>query len=356
VFCLASHVTQFFCPFIEKNKKLNIMLIDFIIPSFNEEKYISGCISSITKSCRFAGLSDHEYRLVLVDGGSTDSTIEIVRQKNAKNISIIHNERRFLAAAWNIGLDNSEAKYVLAMNAHAELSENYVTQCLEYFKTNGRDKICAVGGALENSSLSNDPSYLAVAKIMGSRFGVGNSAFRTEKSLAAAKYVDTLHCPMFLRKVIGSRRFDERLVRSQDYKFNQELIRDGYRLVLLPKIRARYYVGRKLSQLPTYALQNGYWVTFPIKYGLNPSVRHLIPLAFVCYIVSSLFLMFFNFFFFVPLIIYFLLNVVNSLLLIDKLKELPFLMASFFTYHFFYGLGSFVGLIDMIKIRREARL
>ena len=143
----------------------------------------------------------------------------------------------------------------------------------------------AVGGALTNASLSTEYKYTSVAKIMGSVFGVGNSKFRTSLNLQMPQEVDTLHCPIFEKQKLGGQRFDEKLIRSQDFKFNHELTQSGKKLMLLPDVFVNYFNGRSLHQLPKYAFKNGYWVTYPLKFDLVPSWRHVVPMLFSLYII-----------------------------------------------------------------------
>ena len=81
------------------------MILDVIIPSFNEEKYIVSCIESVNLSCKCAGLKQEEFNIFLVDGGSCDSTVELAEGLALENLQIFKNEKKILASAWNIGLE-----------------------------------------------------------------------------------------------------------------------------------------------------------------------------------------------------------------------------------------------------------
>lgn len=332
------------------------MILDVIIPSFNEEKYIVSCIDSVNLSCKCAGLKPKEFNIFLIDGGSSDSTIELAEGLALENLYTFKNEKQILASAWNIGLEKSKSKFVLAMNAHATLEENYVSKCLGFFE-NCKDKsVVAVGGALTNASLSTEYKYTSVAKIMGSVFGVGNSKFRTSLNLQMPQEVDTLHCPIFEKQKLGGQRFDEKLIRSQDFKFNHELTQSGKKLMLLPDVFVNYFNGRSLHQLPKYAFKNGYWVTYPLKFDLVPSWRHVVPMLFSLYIILLPILSYIDWKSSLIIVLYFLLNTVFSVLLSSSFAEIIFIQISFLFYHFFYGLGSLVGLADLLNNRVHSRV
>lgn len=66
--------------------------IAIIIPTLNEEKFISRCINSILKQ----SFDFEKMDVMVVDGGSTDKTVEIVKsyQKLYKNIRLLENKKK----------------------------------------------------------------------------------------------------------------------------------------------------------------------------------------------------------------------------------------------------------------------
>ena len=75
------------------------MILDVIIPSFNEEKYIVSCIESVKLSCKRAGLKPKEFNIFLIDGGSCDSTIELAEGLALENLYTFKNEKQILKRA-----------------------------------------------------------------------------------------------------------------------------------------------------------------------------------------------------------------------------------------------------------------
>jgi glycosyltransferase involved in cell wall biosynthesis len=59
--------------------------ISIIIPIYNEEKYIAKCLDSIIES----EYDKNEMEVLLIDGGSTDKTIEIIKEYQ-KNILFLN--------------------------------------------------------------------------------------------------------------------------------------------------------------------------------------------------------------------------------------------------------------------------
>ena len=76
------------------------MSLSIIIPTYNEEESISDLLKHLK-----AGISsDSEFEIIVVDGGSTDKTVEIVKSLGFK---CIKSERKGRAAQMNVGAEHS---------------------------------------------------------------------------------------------------------------------------------------------------------------------------------------------------------------------------------------------------------
>ncbi|MEJ2118305.1 MAG: glycosyltransferase, partial [Alphaproteobacteria bacterium] len=99
------------------DKKLDFVSI--VMPSLNEEHYIRDAITSILP-CD----GEIDYEILIVDGGSTDSTCEIVQQLAKENprIKLLHNPRRIQSAAMNLAAEAAapQSRYLLRADCHAE--------------------------------------------------------------------------------------------------------------------------------------------------------------------------------------------------------------------------------------------
>ena len=85
------------------------MKASIIIPILNEANYIDNCLLSIIEnnSC----FNDSE--VLLIDGGSSDGTIEIINKYivKYKNIHLFSNKKKITPAALNIGIQQSKGEY-----------------------------------------------------------------------------------------------------------------------------------------------------------------------------------------------------------------------------------------------------
>jgi glycosyltransferase involved in cell wall biosynthesis len=96
-------------------------VIAFVIPAHNEEKLLARTLESIHQSALALG---ERYEIIVVDDASTDRTVEISRERQARVVSI---NRRQIAAARNAGaraaLQNERVRLLVFVDADTSLNE-----------------------------------------------------------------------------------------------------------------------------------------------------------------------------------------------------------------------------------------
>lgn len=88
-------------------------LVDVLLPTFNSERTLASAVQSILRQ------SFQDFRLIVVDDGSTDSTPEILRNLAAADprIVVITTENRGIVEALNTGLEHCRADLVARQDA-----------------------------------------------------------------------------------------------------------------------------------------------------------------------------------------------------------------------------------------------
>src|ERR1017187_3969399 len=88
-----------------------------LMPVLNEERHIEGSVAAMCRQ-RFRG----ELEFLIVDGGSTDRTLEIVRglAREDTRIRLLANPRRVTSSGLNVALGSARGRWVARMDAHAE--------------------------------------------------------------------------------------------------------------------------------------------------------------------------------------------------------------------------------------------
>lgn len=115
------------------------MKISVIIAIYNIELYIDKCISSIVcQNCA-------EFELLLVNDGSTDSSLQKLHQWKAKDnrIKIINKENGGLSSARNAGLKYATGDYILYVDGDDWLADNAIEIITKYLNAHGEvDMLC----------------------------------------------------------------------------------------------------------------------------------------------------------------------------------------------------------------------
>lgn len=84
---------------------------------------------------------------VVVDNGSRDETVAFVRERYPA-VRVIESENRGLGAGWNIGIEATESRWVLLLNADAWLSEGALDRLVDF--GDSRPRAAVVGPRLRN--------------------------------------------------------------------------------------------------------------------------------------------------------------------------------------------------------------
>lgn len=331
-----------------------------VIPTLNEEKFIACCLDSvIAQSYPF-----NDMDVMVVDGGSKDRTKDIVEEYKRKyqNIRFLNNPGRIQSIAFNIGVQSSDAPYIVRLDAHATYNHRYIEKCIEKFSANAEVLGCApefvgnVGGVWnirpQHSGLIAESSAI----LNQSRFGIGGAAFRVG---APAGFVDTVPFGCFPRKVlekVGGMRED--LPRGEDNEFNSRIRKAGYKIYLDPKIVCSYFSRDTLRTNMKQMYANGESIGHLFYVDKDSvGIRHLIPLLFVGSILCGVALAFVWLPFFYALLAelcwYFTCDLLASILAAKEhgWKYLLPLFVMFFCVHISYGWGTIVGLFTGRKLK-----
>ena len=92
-----------------------MLRLSIIIPVYNVEKYLDQCVSSLFRQ----GLDENEFEVLLIDDGSTDSSLEISHRwlKIHNNIHVYHQKNQGQAVARNWGIENAKGEYLMFVDS-----------------------------------------------------------------------------------------------------------------------------------------------------------------------------------------------------------------------------------------------
>lgn len=325
--------------------------VAIIIPTLNEERFISRCLNSIIKQTYEFEKMD----VMIIDGGSNDKTKDIVAeyQKSHQNIRFIENKKKIQSVAFNIGFKKSTAPYIIRLDAHAEYDSKYISLCIENLKQD--EKRGNVGGRCNILPFNQSIWAQTNAILNHSRFGIGGAAFRVSNE---AHNTDSVPFGAFPRKIIekiGGMRED--LPRGEDNEYNSRIRKAGYKIFFDPNIISSYFARPTLGASCKQMYANGNSIGYLYYIDREAiGIRHLVPLLFV---VSGLFSIIisvlwspFCYVFCGGLALYIIADAIASIMgAKDNVKCTLPLFILFFCVHVSYGMGTIAGLIKGLKTK-----
>jgi glycosyltransferase involved in cell wall biosynthesis len=259
--------------------------VSIIVPCRKERRYVADCLESIRQN-DFAADS---LEVLVVDGASDDGTREIIESyaRQWPSVRCLDNPAGTAPAALNIGIRVARGDIIMRMDAHCHYPRNYVSMLVQWLDKSGADN---VGGVCRTLPGSESRTARAIAIALSHPLGVGNSRFRI--GTKSERWVDTVPFGCYRRDVferIGL--FDEDLVRNQDDEFNQRLLKNGGRILLVPDVVVDYYARDSISKVARMYYQYGYFKPLVAKkLGRIGTVRQVVPAAFVVALLGSLML------------------------------------------------------------------
>jgi len=108
--------------------------LSFIIPVFNEEELIADTLSKVTA---FLKSKTYSWEILVVDDGSTDKTMEIVKNNKLKNINIFSLERNSgKGAALRRGVEEANADLIVFSDADLSVPLKFLDPLIESLEKN----------------------------------------------------------------------------------------------------------------------------------------------------------------------------------------------------------------------------
>jgi succinoglycan biosynthesis protein ExoA len=326
--------------------------ISVIVPCRNEAAYLGACLDSIL-DCGYPG---DRMEVLVADGMSRDGTRELARSYAARDgrVRCIDNPLRITPAALNRGIEEARGEVIVRLDAHSTIAPGYLARAVECLESSGAAN---VGGVMHTVTRDRGPFAEPIRLALSSRFGVGNSHFRTEVS--APRLVDTVFGGCWPREVferIGC--FNERLERSQDIEFNLRLRRAGGTILLAPGMECNYFARATLLAFLRHNWSNGVWAVLPFAYaaGIPVRWRHLAPLAFVCALLWAMCMAWSKSPWLPALVLgpYLAASLTVSVAMAWSARRpslVLLLPIAFASLHFPYGAGSLWGILRLLRIK-----
>lgn len=177
------------------NNKSNYPFISIIIPTYNEEKYISYCLKSLVS----LNYPKDRYEIIVVDNGSTDNTVSLCKRYTDKVFIFLGGN---ISTLRNFGANHARGEILAFIDADCIADKNWLGNAVNSFKKDH----CITG-----SDVSIPDNALWIERAW---FSQGNSGRQKASHINSANLI----VPSDIFKNIGG--FNETLSTGEDYEFS----------------------------------------------------------------------------------------------------------------------------------------
>lgn len=254
--------------------------VSIAIPTYNEAEHIEIVVRKFLAT-KYPNLIE----ILVVDGGSTDSTPTIVIQLNFEDprVKLIHNPKKLQAPALNLALQKSQGEIFLRADAHCDYASDYIEKCVEVLL---KSKALNVGGAQRFVAKNSFQAGIALAS--RSWFGSGGAKYRNPNYNG---FAETVFLGCFWKKTLESMGgYCETSTPNEDSELNLRLAQiSSQPIYVSSKIKVWYYPRRTWKSLwIQYFKYGSSRYTTTIKHKSQSQLRGKLP----CIAVSTLILLF----------------------------------------------------------------
>jgi succinoglycan biosynthesis protein ExoA len=252
-------------------------LVTVIIPARDEERFIARTLDAIAKQ-------DYQnLQIVVIDGGSTDNTLVVVGEHMAadERIELVHNPRHTIPMSLNIGLAQARGQWLVRMDAHSTVDPSYVRLAVDRLREG-----CWGGVGGRKDGVGETAAGHAIAAVLGSRFGVGNSVYHHGVTAQEVDHVPFGAYPVELVRSLGG--WNEDLPTNEDFEFDYRLRQSGRRLLFDPEMAIDWHCRQSIPDLfRQYQRYGRGKVDVARLHPDSMGPRHVLPPLFVAYLAMS---------------------------------------------------------------------
>lgn len=214
-------------------------LVSVIIPVKNEEANIKDCLLSLKR----IDWPKEKLEVILVDGGSTDRTVELGKKFGAR---VAFNKKGTVAPGRNVGYKMAKGEIIAFTDADCRVDKDWLKNAFNYFKNK---KVAGVGGP--NITPGEETNF---GKAVGWIFNQGLFAAGSLHARVIDKVCETKSLPGcnsiykrgVLEKVMPQ---DENLLTCDETEMNYRIRDLGYKLLYTPDVFVYHFRRPTLTKL-----------------------------------------------------------------------------------------------------------
>ena len=202
---------------------MNVVDVSIVIRTKNEAECIEETLTKVREQ-EFSGA----YEIIIVDSGSTDSTLDIIRRYDVTLLEIPQREFTY-GRALNVGAGNAKGEFVVNLSAHAfPRDKKWLTNLVGGFED---DNVAGVyGRQLSVGKLNPFEAF------KNERFFGGEKIAFNKKNRKTLKRIHFSNGNCAIRKDVWHRfKFNEQVPWAEDILWQKEVLKAGFSVIYAPE-------------------------------------------------------------------------------------------------------------------------
>lgn len=181
-------------------------IVSVIIPAYNVDKYISKCLNSVLEQ------SYQDIQIIVVDDGSTDRTLEIIKEYSSKDSRIIaiHKDNGGVSSARNKALEYATGEYITFLDADDALESDAIAILIKTIENSSADWVFA-GYSRRDETGNRLTDYV---------FETGEFSFGTD--LDRTRFIIEKILPYRVGVEVWSKLFKSEIIRNNGLLFSEK--------------------------------------------------------------------------------------------------------------------------------------
>lgn len=131
--------------------------VSVVIPVYNAGPLIRRCLDSV-----LAQKGEYTYEVILVDDGSTDNSVDIIKSYDNPNFKVFQQKNAGPAAARNVGIFNAQGKYLAFLDADDYWENEFFDATIPFLKEH-QECVAVTVGQKHLTISGNDVSPLCLS-------------------------------------------------------------------------------------------------------------------------------------------------------------------------------------------------
>ena len=232
-------------------------MVSVIILTWNSQRYIKNCLESVIKDCKKSNI---DFEIFVVDNGSTDNTIKIVRsfqEQNPKINLISYSQNLGTTETRNVAIKKSKGNYILILDSDTEVKKGSISKLLKTLKGGPKIGIACPqllynDGTPQKSFKKFPTLWIKILKFLPFGFSKNEGEelesynFEIDENKIYPVDYCISACWLFRKELVDKIGYlDENIFYSpEDVDYCLRCWLDGYKVVYAPKAKVIHYTQR----------------------------------------------------------------------------------------------------------------